>query len=238
MKQKFLTARWEYLVMANYEVNPSILEKYLPNGVEIDFWNNKTYVSLVGFMFLETKVLGIPVPLHTNFEEVNLRFYVKYKDKLTKEWKRGVVFIKEIVPKIIIAKIARWVYNENYVKLKMSHKIIPNNDNLYVAYSWENQNKWHTLSVNAKYPPIKIEENSEAQFITEHYWGYTKVNEHTFQYQVEHPIWRIFDIKDYQIEVNFGDVYGEEFDFLSTQIPSSVLLANGSEISVRIAGEI
>ena len=43
------------------------------------------YVSLVGFMFKNTRLLNIPIPFHTDFEEVNLRFYVKHFDG--NEWK-------------------------------------------------------------------------------------------------------------------------------------------------------
>ena len=100
----FLTAEWRKLAIVNYEVNPEILEKYLPNGVELDFWDGKCLISVVGFMFLNTQLLGISVPFHRNFEEVNLRFYVKKWEN--QQWKRGVVFIKEIVPKKALSIIA------------------------------------------------------------------------------------------------------------------------------------
>ena len=100
----FLTAEWRKLAIINYEVNPEILEKYLPNGVELDFWDGKCLISVVGFMFLNTQLLGISVPFHRNFEEVNLRFYVKKWEN--QQWKRGVVFIKEIVPKKALSIIA------------------------------------------------------------------------------------------------------------------------------------
>jgi len=67
----FLNAQWKNLIMANYEVNPAVLGKYLPYKTELDTWNGRHYVSLVGFMFLDTKVLGIKIPFHVNFEEVN-----------------------------------------------------------------------------------------------------------------------------------------------------------------------
>jgi len=96
----FLNAEWRKLILANYEFDEDILKKHLPYKTEIDKWNSTSYVSLVGFMFKNTKLLGIPIPFHRNFEEVNLRFYVRYKQN--NEWKRGVVFIKELVPKIAI----------------------------------------------------------------------------------------------------------------------------------------
>jgi uncharacterized protein YqjF (DUF2071 family) len=44
---------------------------------------------MVGFVFKDTRVLGIKWPFHVNFEEVNLRFYVRHFDG--KEWKGGCI---------------------------------------------------------------------------------------------------------------------------------------------------
>ena len=75
----FLTARWRYLAMLNYEVPPEALAPLVPAGTELDSWQGKTFVSVVGFLFLDTRVLGIAIPGHRDFEEVNLRFYVRRK---------------------------------------------------------------------------------------------------------------------------------------------------------------
>src|SRR5450432_2463378 len=100
----FLKAEWNNLIMASYTIEPALLKPYLPRYTELDFYNGNTYVSLVGFMFNNTRIPGMKIPFHVNFEEVNLRFYVRYKDN--GEWKRGVVFIKEIVPKLAISYVA------------------------------------------------------------------------------------------------------------------------------------
>src|SRR5471030_2395832 len=117
----FLTAEWLYLAMLNYEIDPALLARFVPTGTELDFWNGKSYVSIVGFLFRDACVIGIPIPFHRHFEEVNLRFYVRRKSD--DGWRRGVVFIKELVPRKAIAFIARKFYNENYVALPMSHRI-------------------------------------------------------------------------------------------------------------------
>ena len=102
--KKFLTAKWHDLIMVNYEVDPKLLEPRVPLGTELDLQDGKCFVSLVGFMFLDTRVMEFLVPFHVNFEEVNLRFYVKRETE--DELRRGVVFIKEIVPKSAIAAVA------------------------------------------------------------------------------------------------------------------------------------
>jgi uncharacterized protein YqjF (DUF2071 family) len=233
---KFLDAQWRNLVMVNYEVSPEILKKYLPYKTELDFWNNRCYVSLVGFQFLETSVLGIKFPFHTNFDEINLRFYVRYKDNDT--WKRGVVFIKEIVPKVMITFIANTLYNEKYATHPCKHDIqITHKQDLdssiFVKYSWKNQAVWNHIEVNADASTKSIEIGSEEEFITEHYWGYAAYSsQKTNEYQIQHPRWNVHPVKDYTIKCDFKELYGSEFAFLKEANPTSVLLAEGSEVSV------
>lgn len=228
----FLKAEWKNLALFNYEVDAKILEKYLPVGTEIDIWNDKCYVSLVGFMFKNTKVLGLKVPFHINFEEVNLRFYVKRFEN--GEWKRGVVFIKEIVPKKAITFIANTLYQEHYETQKMRHEIIENEDSNTFMYQWKNGKEWNTIEIETKKDSSKIEIDSEAEFITEHYFGYTKIDqETTFEYEVTHPRWEQFEVLSHRIDIDFEKIYGTDFGFFQTQKPTSVFLAEGSKITVK-----
>ncbi len=231
MTGTFLKAEWRKLAMANYSVDKKILDKYLPHRTEVDLWNDICYVSLVGFMFKDTRVKGLKIPFHTNFEEVNLRFYVRYKDN--GEWKRGVVFIKEIVPKPALTFVANTVYRENYETMPMSHSWTTSGDNLTVEYKWK-KGRWNSFKVIADKKSNPIQDDSEEEFITEHYWGYTKISsERTSEYGVEHPKWEIYRTKDYLIDVDFGNIYGLDFNFLTQEKPKSIFLAEGSEIKVK-----
>ncbi|RYU97143.1 YqjF family protein [Emticicia agri] len=230
-KTTFLDAQWRKLLMANYEVSPEILQKYLPYKTELDIWNNRCYVSLVGFLFVETKVLGIKFPFHVNFEEVNLRFYVRYNDN--GNWKRGVVFIKEIVPKMMITLVANTVYNENYATHACKHEITESDSQLFVKYSWKSKSGWNHLQATASNQSHAILPDSEEEFITEHYWGYARYSDKkTNEYEVTHPRWNVYPVTDYEIQCNFSELYGDDFAFLKNTIPASVLLAEGSEIAV------
>lgn len=228
----FLKAEWKNLALINYEIDAEILEKYLPAGTEIDIWDNKCYVSLVGFMFKNTRVLGLKVPFHIDFEEVNLRFYVKRFEN--GEWKRGVVFIKEIVPKKSITFIANTLYQEHYETQKMRHEIIENQNTNTFIYQWKNDKEWNTIEIETKKDLSKIEIDSEAEFITEHYFGYTKIDEETtFEYEVTHPRWEQFEVVNHRIDIDFEKNYGSDFGFLQTQKPTSIFLAQGSKITVK-----
>ena len=228
----FLNAQWKNLALINYEIDAQILEKYLPAGTELDIWNGKCYVSLVGFMFKETKVLGLKIPFHVDFEEVNLRFYVKRFEN--GEWKRGVVFIKEIVPKKAITFIANSLYQENYETQKMRHNIIESENTKTFIYQWQVDKKWNTIKIETKKVFKEIEKDSEAEFITEHYFGYTKSDDKTtFEYEVKHPRWQQLEVKNFMLKVDFKRNYGADFEVLQSAKPVSVFLAKGSEIKVE-----
>jgi uncharacterized protein YqjF (DUF2071 family) len=237
MNSKFLTTEWRKLAIANYSVHPDVLLPYLPYKTELDFWNDKCYVSLVGFMFINTKLRGLAIPFHRHFEEVNLRFYVRYKD--ANGWKRGVTFIKEIVPKRALTLIANSFYKERYITLPTKHSWITQEDLLTVSYHWKYRSEWNDLTLTAINAPIEIAENSEEQFITEHYWGYTRVNsKYSSEYAVEHPKWMVYPVTKSVVKVSFDKLYGEQFHFLNDVRPDSVILAEGSEICVRTKSKI
>ncbi len=224
--QKFLTAKWQDLIMANYEIDPTLLAPRVPRGTEIDINNGRCFISLVGFMFLETRVLGIPIPFHINFEEVNLRFYTKRV--MNDETRRAVCFVKEIVPRWAIATVARVVYGEPYACWQMSHE----RTNTTVAYDWERDGRRNRLSVEIDESIGVPAAGSHGEFIIEHYWGYTDRAKRVDEYNVEHPKWELFSVKNEVINVDFGKTYGPEFAFLTEQKPYSVLLAEGSEVAV------
>ena len=228
----FLTAEWKYLIMANYVVDPEILYEYIPKGTQLDLWKGRAFVSVVGFQFQNTKVMGMKFPFHTNFEELNLRFYVKRE--VNGEWRRGVVFVKEVVPKIVIAKAAQWFYDENYIALPMKNTKREDGGRLHVEYSWKFAGAWNELKVIAYSDPMKMMEGTEEEFIAEHYWGYSKQKDGTtIEYQVEHPRWKIYQVKDLEFNCDISGLYGDKFAPYLKQEPESVFLAHGSEIIVR-----
>lgn len=229
----FLTAEWRKLLMANYTVSPDMLLPFVPWGTELDYFEGRCYVSLVGFMFQKTKVLGLAIPFHRDFEEVNLRFYVRRK--VDGAWRRGVVFIKEIVPKPAISWVANSVYKERYTTHRMRHHWDLAQESLRVSYEWKPffTGNWYKLSATTDSVALPIGEGSEAEFITEHYWGYAHAGERkTNEYQVQHPRWDTYLVRNYEISGDFEALYGQGFGAILSAPPVSVFVAEGSEISV------
>jgi uncharacterized protein YqjF (DUF2071 family) len=230
----FLRAEWRFLAMLNYEIEPSVLSPFVPAGTELDSWNGRTYVSMVGFMFLKTRVRGVIIPFHQNFEEVNLRFYVRRK--ASEGWRRGVVFIKELVPRAAIAFIARKVYNENYIALPMSHRIEQVQHNVIhsVAYAWRFAGRENWMRVETQGTAQPIADGSLQEFITEHYWGYVAQRDgSTMEYRVEHPRWRVWDALTARLKCDVAGLYGEPFQAYLGCSPASAFLADGSEVTVN-----
>ena len=228
----FLTAEWRSLAMLNYEVDPRLLRPLVPAGTELDHWHGRTFVSLVGFMFLNTRVFGLPIPFHRNFEEVNLRFYVRRREG--SELRRGVVFVREIVPRWAIATVARKFYGEKYVSVPMSHQIRARADGgSAVEYAWRVADKWNKLSLTAIGEPALPAEDSEEQFITEHYWGYAaQPGSGSLEYRVAHPSWRIWRVHESRFQGNMEELYGRELAAIIKSKPASAFLAEGSEVAV------
>ncbi len=229
---RFLTARWVHLAMANFEVDPDVLRPLVPRGTELDFWDGKCFVSVVGFQFLDTRVLGIPVLLHRDFPEVNLRFYVKRV--VNGEARRGVVFVKEIVPRHALALVANALYNEKYVALPMEHDDRMAESPRTIEYRWRHDGQWSHLSATVDGEPYLAGEQSEEAFITEHYYGYTAQRDGgTLEYRVEHPRWNVWNAVDQELVCDVAAVYGPAFAPFLAGPPSSCFVADGSEIVVR-----
>lgn len=225
-QRKLLTAEWRKLIMANYEIDPAILKKYLPAGTELDAWENKYYVSLVGFMVLKTKLRGIRIPFHSNFPEVNFRFYVRLKSG--NDWKRGVVFINEFVPRHAITFVANKLYKERFVTYPIRYTCEMDN-NLTAGYYWKKDHKWNKLEVVANSNFYQFKPGSKEEFIIERHWGYSSIDMNkTEEYQVDHPPWNVYPIEHYNIDCNFKPLYGNDFESLNHARPASVFLAEGS----------
>ena len=217
--------------MANYAIDPKILKPNVPHHTELDAYNGIFYVSLVGFLFQNTRVRGLSFPFHRNFEEVNLRFYVRYKEG--SQWKRGVVFMKEIVPRRMISFIANTIYNEKYATHAMRHKWITTDAGFHVEYYWKTGPEWNWIKAVANKDPQPVPEGSKEEFITEHYYGYTYINPaSTGVYEVAHPQWRIHPVKEFDIKCNAARLYGHVFAEPLSAMPQSVFLAEGSPIQV------
>jgi uncharacterized protein YqjF (DUF2071 family) len=232
---RFLSASWRFLALINYEIDGDVLRPFVPRGILLDAFEGRTYVSVVGFRFLDTRVLGMAIPFHRDFNEINLRFYVR---RLGPEgWRRGVVFIREIVPRRAIALVARAVYNEPYVSRRMSHRIdLPAGrpGSGLVEYAWHEGARRSFLRARTRgvaEPPVP---GSAEEFITEHYWGYARQRDSgCVEYRVEHVPWNVWQTTEAELDCDVARSYGAPFSACLGAAPSSAFVADGSPVVVR-----
>lgn len=218
--------------MLNYEIEPSLLTRHIPPGTSLDSFNGRTYVSLVGFRFCRTKLFGcFPVPFHSDFDEVNLRFYVCRKAGT--DVRRGVVFIAEVVPRRMIARTARLVYGENYTCLPMEHDIEISEWGKKAEYQWQVDGQWCKLSAQTAGPPSYPREGSLEQFITEHYWGYSsRQGSGCLEYHVSHDPWQVWATATAAFKGDASALYGHELGAVLKRLPDCAFIADGSPVVV------
>ncbi|MDQ2869545.1 MAG: DUF2071 domain-containing protein [Acidobacteriota bacterium] len=229
----FLTARWRHLAMLNYEIDPEALAPDLPAGTEPDTWHGRAFVSMVGFLFLETRVVGLPLLFHQEFEEVNLRFYVRRKAGA--EWRRGVFFVREIVPSPAVALAARLLYGERYVALPTRHRVQEDeaDGSCRASYGWRFQGRENRLEVAVSGPPRIPSFGSEEDFIASQAWGYSRRGpSRTLEYRVEHPPWTVRSASESLLDCDVARLYGDRFAEALRAPPSSAFLAEGSLVKV------
>jgi uncharacterized protein YqjF (DUF2071 family) len=231
----FLRAEWRHVAVLNYGIDPAHLARLVPAGTELDLWQGRAYVSLVGFLFLDTTVRGLSIPFHRNFEEVNLRFYVRRH--APDGWRRAVVFVREIVPRSAIALTARALYNENYVARPMGHCLewaAEGRRRLFsVAYHWRHEGRDLGLRLTVGGDMALPAPGSEEEFVIEHYWGYAAQRDGgTVEYRVEHPPWRVAPAARAQVLGDVGRFYGAPFEEAIRAAPLSSFVAEGSPIVV------
>ena len=227
-----LTCEWRKLAFANYIVPPEIVEKLLPAYTKLDYFNGNCFVSLVGFQFKNVEIADVKVPFHSDFEEINLRFYVKRFDGA--HWRKGTVFISEITDKAALSILANTMFHENYQTLPTKQEVQQTSEELKAKYSWQFNNEWQHIEVKSDLIASPLPKDSEAEFLLQRPWGYGRHNEEeTNEYKVSHPEWPIYGVKEYSIKIDFAKVFGPEFSILSSAVPHSVILAEGSSVTAE-----
>lgn len=227
----FLSAEWRDLVVLNYEVDPLVLRSYVPPGTELDEFGGRTFLSLVGFRFLRAKLFGLAsVPFHANFDEVNLRLYVRRR--AGGQLRRGVVFIREVVPRTAIAFAARLAYGESYSARPMRHRLNLSPTGGAGRYEWLVDGQWCGLEASGVGHAARPAHGSFEQFIAEHYWGYSVSRGGCFEYRVAHPPWNVWAASTARFYGRADSLYGPLLGAAIRRTPDSAFVADGSPVLV------
>ena len=228
----FLRAEWRQLLMLSYDVEPAVLAPYVPRGTTLDLWEGRALASIVAFRFLRTRVLGVPMPFHRDFDEVNLRFYVRH-ETADGEVRRGVTFVRELVPRAAIALVARLAYNEPYRAVPMRSHVPEPTASGALRFEWRTGGRWQWAAATTRGAPALPGTSSMERFVAEHFWGYTPQRDGgTVEYQVAHPSWRVWRAESPELSVDVRGLYGEQFQSALAAPPSCAFVAEGSPVTV------
>jgi uncharacterized protein YqjF (DUF2071 family) len=219
----FLTARWVNLLLITFRAPEKLVRKVLHRNLEPDYWEGNTHVSLVAFDFLDTRVKGWRIPLLGEFPEINLRTYARHGND------RGVVFIREFVPHRLVSLVARLRYNEPYQALRMASRTRPDKDAVTVTHRFS----MYRMRASGSTTTILPARESMEHHFKEHAWGFgTNRNGRLLRYRVEHPLWPVRRIQEFDYDIDFRALYGQRWGFLNERTPVSVIYAVGSAVEV------
>jgi uncharacterized protein YqjF (DUF2071 family) len=230
----FLMAEWRWLAMLHWPAPETLLQRYLPDGLELDLWRGLPYVSIVGFLFRDTRLRGWCIPCHREFPELNLRFYVR---PIGKPAERGVCFVREVVPLPAVTCVANGVYNESYITCRMRNRVDLTNDAIHVGsraeYAWKHCGKWNRLALRACDAPSAPAADSPEEYFTENYWGFTRRRGGgTTRYRVEHPPWLIWPADKTEWHCDAAAMYGPEWSEILGAQPEYAHFVEGSAVKV------
>lgn len=236
---RVLRAEWRYLAMLHYAVDPDLLTPWLPAGVELDRWRGRAFVSLVGFQCAHTRVFGLPAALRPTFDEVNLRFYVRRR--VAAGERRGVVFLRELVPRLLFPLAARHGYGEPYALAATHHRWSLSGDPPRageVCYGWRRGRAAGELSLRFAGEPRMLAAGSEAEYFAQRPWGYNRGRGFTREYHVEHPRWRVWPALEVERTGDLAPLCGEALAAALAGPPHSSHLFEGSSAVMHHAGRL
>ena len=237
----FVSAYWSDLILLSYAVPDRLL---LPRiaPFDLDYWDGQAYVSVVGFHFGKTRILGVPpgplLPNVANFAQWNLRTYVRRKvnevgSSHAKQAAGGIVFLKEFVPSPMVTGLVRTLYNENYVTAPLSLTLQSEGNTLDVCYSLEVGGRKHTIAAKSVLAPSKLKAGSADEFFIERYWGSPGAyGNKVISFQIAHAPWNTYDISSCDVDADFGLLYGKDWEFLNNRKPDYAAWCDGSSVGI------
>ena len=226
----FLTAEWLHVLGVTWPADEELLRPHLPRGAQIDTLEGSPRVSIVAFRFRRTRLRGVPIPLHVNFGEINLRFYVRL------DGRRAVVFIREFVSRPAISLVAKLTYNEPYRTIRMRDELLAREDGLVGVRHRFGRRLANRLEAWADPEPVVPAVESADYWLTHHELGVGRARDGSARsYEVEHPVWALHPVRSLDVDVDFARLYGPQWAYLAETEPSHVTLAEGSAISITPA---
>jgi uncharacterized protein YqjF (DUF2071 family) len=193
-------------------------------------------LSLVAFHFADNRVLGVPIPFAREYDQINLRFYVRRRLE-DGGWRRGVVFLRELAPAKPVVAGARFVYGERYDCVPVTARVRPpgaaGTRGGRAVYRWRDRHQVHRLAVDFHGPAALPGPGSLEDFLTDRHFGYVSAERATREYRVDHPPWRVWPATDARLSHGIADAFGRRFERALDRAPLSAFVAEGSRMELH-----
>jgi uncharacterized protein len=225
-----ITCAWRDVLITTWAVDAALLEPYRPAGTTLDMWNGHGLLSIVGMRFLDLQVAGVAMPFHQDFEQINFRFYVR---RDTEEDRRGVVFLKQIVPSSSMALIATLLYNESFLTTATRYDITRAAQG-WTLYEWMVAGRWNRVSAIRRGEPIMPGSDTIETFIKDRPWAYTRqADGSTVEFEAQHPVWPIYSTHEMLLDCDVVPLIGAPFVPVLSAQPLSTFVATGSDVTLH-----
>lgn len=180
-----MTQTWRELLFLHWPVDPLKIRKYIPDELELDLYDNRAWIGIVLFKARGTRPRFMPpIPGSANFLEVNVRTYVKYKNKT------GVYFFSLDANSKMAVEIASLGGFLPYRRARMSF-----NKNkgqiIFRSETMEKEGPQEKIALRyriLKQPAVSTELE---KWLTERYCLWTKPGHQLLRLDIAHEPWKL-----------------------------------------------
>ncbi len=227
-----IKAKFSEMVAVNFQIDQRILQPLVPKGLELDFFNGETYVSLIAMMLRNVKAWGLPFSIIPSSPELSLRFYVRRPGD--GESAKGTCLIKDYISGSTAAWYLESQFKSDFSKLKMKYKNsgFGEHETPEVEYQWKVDDHWNKLRVRARSRIHKTERASKVGFILDHFTYFGTYKGRTLAYRVERPTWNIWDAAQANFTCDVKRLFGDAFVKPLSKRPASVFVTAGSPVTI------
>ncbi len=227
MPRPFLAARWSHIVLLTFEAPEDLIRRAIPPGVEPDRWKGRTHVSVVALQMLDVRIKGWRIPGFTSHPQVNFRTYVRAAGE------PGVWFVRQFVPSRLIAAVGRLRYGEPFWPTPIRSRVLDRHGEVRAEYAvGPAALGWHVSVTGSHAARVPPPDSAEHYFIERAFACRARPDGKLGVFRVAHPAWAVRDVRAVDYRLDFGSLYGGEWEFLNRAQPAGAVFAEGSEVAV------
>jgi len=203
---------WNNAIFLHWQVELTELEKFVPKDLEIDLFEGNPWISVVAFTMENIRPKNLPpFPPISDFDEINIRTYVKSNNKT------GVYFLSIEGGTSLSCKIAKGIS-----ELPYRYSKIERTENHYESSNSEFNDKLDIEFTIGK----ELNEKTELdKWLTERYALFQDTDRAINEFEIHHLEWPINEITLKKVELDY-----QRFDKLINNSPNKTQYSKGVKV--------